>query len=265
MPMPASAPYMPAPSPAPGRRRLAMILGSVAVVALIVIAALLVVRSRSQSPSIAQVSPSQIEATSAACDSAKNPDGCKAVKLTELAVQAGSSSPCDALQGEARDSCLWSAAKEKGDPNACQPMSDAQVRGACADNVRLLVAVAAQDTTLCDGIQDAGYRTSCVEQIVPTTSENCAERGGDAATCDGMKKTEQAIAAGDPALCEQAGPDKDRCLDIVWETDADHDGLTALSESHYGTSPTNPDTDGDGFKDGDEVKAGYNPKGSGTL
>src|SRR6185312_3394938 len=35
--------------------------------------------------------------------------------------------------------------------------------------------------------------------------------------------------------------------------DPDHDGLTNLQEFQLGTDPHNPDTDGDGLKDGDEV------------
>ncbi len=35
--------------------------------------------------------------------------------------------------------------------------------------------------------------------------------------------------------------------------DPDHDGLTNLEEYQYGTDPNNPDTDGDGLPDGDEV------------
>src|SRR5579864_7928385 len=35
--------------------------------------------------------------------------------------------------------------------------------------------------------------------------------------------------------------------------DPDHDGLTNLEEYQYGTDPNNPDTDGDGLSDGDEV------------
>ncbi len=37
------------------------------------------------------------------------------------------------------------------------------------------------------------------------------------------------------------------------QEDPDHDGLTNLREYQLGTDPRNPDTDGDGLKDGDEV------------
>jgi hypothetical protein len=47
--------------------------------------------------------------------------------------------------------------------------------------------------------------------------------------------------------------------------DPDLDGLTNLEEYKYQTDPQNPDTDGDGYKDGEEVKNGYNPKGPGKL
>jgi hypothetical protein len=48
--------------------------------------------------------------------------------------------------------------------------------------------------------------------------------------------------------------------------DTDHDGLTDFQEVHiYHTDLMNPDTDGDGFSDGDEVKNGYNPLGPGKL
>ncbi len=47
--------------------------------------------------------------------------------------------------------------------------------------------------------------------------------------------------------------------------DSDKDGLLDTQEALYGTDKNNPDTDGDGFKDGDEVKNGYNPLGEGKL
>jgi hypothetical protein len=46
--------------------------------------------------------------------------------------------------------------------------------------------------------------------------------------------------------------------------DTDKDGLTDFDEINiYHTDPFNPDTDGDGFNDGLEVRNGYNPNGVG--
>ena len=57
--------------------------------------------------------------------------------------------------------------------------------------------------------------------------------------------------------------------------DADADGLTDVEEAVYGTDAAKPDTDGDGFIDGKQVRTdgtiigefynGYNPKGTGRL
>jgi len=43
------------------------------------------------------------------------------------------------------------------------------------------------------------------------------------------------------------------------EIDSDHDGLSDAMELLYKTDPNNPDTDGDGYMDGDEVANGYDP------
>lgn len=47
--------------------------------------------------------------------------------------------------------------------------------------------------------------------------------------------------------------------------DPDGDALTNQEEARYGTDPNNPDSDGDGFKDGAEVEKGFNPLGAGKL
>lgn len=47
--------------------------------------------------------------------------------------------------------------------------------------------------------------------------------------------------------------------------DADHDGLDAVLETFYGTDQRDADTDGDGVSDGEEVRRGRNPRGTGTL
>lgn len=52
---------------------------------------------------------------------------------------------------------------------------------------------------------------------------------------------------------------------VDFSKDSDNDGLADELEKIYGTDLNNPDTDGDGFKDGEEVKNGYNPKGPGRL
>lgn len=47
--------------------------------------------------------------------------------------------------------------------------------------------------------------------------------------------------------------------------DPDSDNLTNAEERFYGTQSTNADTDGDSYKDGEEVRNGYNPLGEGKL
>lgn len=47
--------------------------------------------------------------------------------------------------------------------------------------------------------------------------------------------------------------------------DQDRDGLYDTFEFTMGTDPTNPDTDGDGVDDGEEIKEGTNPLGEGML
>jgi len=61
------------------------------------------------------------------------------------------------------------------------------------------------------------------------------------------------------------GSGQDRCVleglsvRLAPDPDPDRDGLTAAEENALGTSPTNPDSDGDGLLDGWEVKHGLNP------
>jgi len=47
--------------------------------------------------------------------------------------------------------------------------------------------------------------------------------------------------------------------------DDDEDELYTVWENMFGTDPDNPDSDGDSYKDGQEVRSGYNPKGQGKL
>jgi len=47
--------------------------------------------------------------------------------------------------------------------------------------------------------------------------------------------------------------------------DSDHDGLNDALELKFKTDPKNPDSDGDGFKDGEEVDWDYNPLSTTTV
>ncbi len=47
--------------------------------------------------------------------------------------------------------------------------------------------------------------------------------------------------------------------------DADADGLPDDAERRFGTQWQDPDTDGDGYSDGEEVRNGFNPLGPGRL
>ncbi len=57
-----------------------------------------------------------------------------------------------------------------------------------------------------------------------------------------------------------AGIDQEDVVQDLSLIDNDNDGLTNNDEINiWHTDPNNPDTDGDGYKDGDEVKNGYDP------
>ena len=48
-------------------------------------------------------------------------------------------------------------------------------------------------------------------------------------------------------------------ISLNYSKDNDNDGLTNQEESYWNTDMENPDTDGDGFVDGEEVASGHNP------
>ncbi len=50
-----------------------------------------------------------------------------------------------------------------------------------------------------------------------------------------------------------------------FEKDTDNDMLTDSMEKRLNSDPNNPDSDGDGYKDGEEFNSGYNPNGEGKL
>ncbi len=87
-------------------------------------------------------------------------------------------------------------------------------------------------------------------------------------------ETEDTSASGTTVVTAPVDSDGDSLTDLEEQAlgtninliDSDFDGLSDYEEVRiYQTNPLNPDTDSDGFNDGDEVKNGYNPKGDGKL
>lgn len=62
---------------------------------------------------------------------------------------------------------------------------------------------------------------------------------------------------GDTPPLPQATPIQQQLIDPAG--DSDFDGLTNADETLWGTNPNTQDTDGDGYKDGEEVAANHNP------
>ncbi len=101
--------------------------------------------------------------------------------------------------------------------------------------------------------------------IPPKTEEDGQKENAPVAPQEEVN--EQIVAQ--PADSDQDGltDDEEKRLGIdANKVDTDNDGLFEREEVMvYKTDPLNPDTDGDGYLDGDEVKNGYNPKGAGKL
>ncbi|MGE5425703.1 MAG: hypothetical protein ACM3PZ_01365 [Bacillota bacterium] len=119
-----------------------------------------------------------------------------------------------------------------------------------------------QNTTTTAPIVEDDVVVPQVEGEESTASNTAPIVGSDASTTVEMPVTAAVDSDGDSLLDSQE--------EVIGTNpnviDSDFDGLSDYEESTvYGTNPLNPDTDGDTFKDGDEVKNGYNPKGDGKL
>ncbi len=62
---------------------------------------------------------------------------------------------------------------------------------------------------------------------------------------------------------DENGLDKNNPSDAV--LDGDNDGVNNLIENQFDTNPNHPDTDNDGYFDGEEIRNGNNPKGFGRI
>ncbi|GEM_PF-2226595 len=224
----------------------------------------------------------------AACARAADPRTCTSTLVASAARVLAAPEACRHLkESVAIDNCLWGVAATTSDIQLCTQIQDAWWADACHDGIIRAQAFAAGKADACQPIKNSAKQKTCREALDPTTAANCKARGGSVETCADLAMLEQAKQAEDRSVCDSI-KDKSRrgqCLELISD-DTDRDGLTTQEEKKFGTDPHNPDTDGDGltdgdevhvyrtnplkadtdgdgFKDGEEVRKGYNPNGPG--
>jgi len=207
------------------------------------------------------------------CEGVENVESCQNGKILDLAVSHASSELCLLLDSQTeQDNCHWALARTVVEDTYCKVIADEEWMRDCLDDVYGLLAVNKQDHSYCDLISLTSSKRSCqmqfIDDAVTDPLQQLALETLDRSYCDQMID-EQAqgncleLVLSALSQQDQAVPEEDSSVNE--EADEDADGLTTAQEAQYGTDPLNPDTDGDGYSDGDEVASGYNPNGPGLL
>lgn len=274
----------------------AIIAGAVILAVVLVVVAIMFVRSRqeriSQEIAVERLS-AQVDKALVSCDSEGNPQTCKDAYVKDAAVQRGVVELCGKSGSEAAaDDCVWQTAAAFGDPEMCGTMNDKDTAANCRDGIYMASAQDSLNLDTCGKITNEPVRERCVNSVSRdiAAEQGCEGTGVDQAYCDDLELTAMILTLQDPADCALFEDESvaERCHELVGSGDKDGDGLSADDEDAYGTSdrnadsdgdglndvdevnvwhtdPTLIDSDGDGYGDGDEVAAGYDPMGLRAL
>lgn len=170
--------------------------------------------------------------------------------------------------------CIQELAIKARATSSCLLISDQETQSNCLSITRLDSATVNKDLIECQKIEQPMLVKTCIERIAESDKNTDCNLITDPElknNCLSVIYYQKAKSAKDVNICNQI-PELIRranCLseleNIDLHSDADKDGLDFLQEIANNTDPNNPDTDGDGYTDGDEFKNGFNPDGQGTL
>ncbi len=248
-------------------KQLAIIAGGVVIAIVIVVFVVRMVRgdkNQSFEPSLKDQKAS-IEKT---CEGSEDKSACIRTLSEQAAVQSGQVELCKELEPAEYDGCVWEAADAKNDAALCETIVDVGNKQLCADTIYLTQALESGNVALCDKIQNQDKQIGCKQVALgPITAENCVSRGQDSGYCEMLQVALEGNQKQDPRVCDKLGSERaSDCRERVEVDDPDFDDLSTIQETGtYGSDPDKSDTDGDGYSDGDEVAAGYNPNGTGKL
>ena len=223
--------------------------GGVVIAAIIII---VVVRIISGPVESVVINPSSDASNQISCDNAVDVEACEANRIKNLSEENGDDSLCNELDGNAKDDCYWAVANEMADDGICKKIVDTQWSLLCKEGIYKAQALETKKESFCDKIEDEQKKTDCKDEL--------------AGPCTMYLVADEANVAQDKRICEKLDEEYvDGCKALVVSDDPDFDGLETSVEYLYGSDPDKKDTDSDGYDDGDELSAGYNPAGPGLL
>lgn len=206
----------------------------------------------------------QVSRAEAECLSAQDQEKCISRIAFRLASDHGDSDYCiDIADAVERDECYTVAAVVSLNADGCTDVESAELRANCEDAILAQTIDVNDGIEACEGFSQEVDRVSCksVYEFTGMLAEDCLSRGISQQLCDDGAIMLQAIANENPDYCDQILNEEQvmTCIELVTVIDRDQDGLTEEEELLYGTDDRNPDTDGDGFGDRQEIESGYDP------
>lgn len=247
--------------------RLIGIIGGGIMLGIVVVGIVLRVVNKGDVVDLNMVQQTEITKMLETCNQAENPVTCKMTLVEQVEKNFETGAMCGELGADA-DGCYWKAARESENPDLCESIEKESTKQECRESVFYALALTNMDAQQCAKIESDLLRKACNLRFEPPlTSENCLSLGKSTLTCQTVGAIEKATRTQDADLCNILANDEEVaiCRSAVPLDDPDFDQLSSYEEAKYGSDPRKADTDGDGFNDGAEVEAGYQPNGPGRL